>query len=118
MAGIHPVIGALAIAVCALAAGSGFVAYRRRAGAGRLVAHLIALGQTALIAQVGIGLLLLADERRATDQLHYLYGSLALAAALTPWFYAPPEGRRRLLWFAGCSGIAAALSARAFMTGS
>ena len=43
---------------------------------------------------------------------------LALAAALTPWFYAPPEGRRRLLWFAGCTGLAALLGARAYMTGS
>ena len=51
------------------------------------------------MAQVGIGLLLLSDDRRAPDDLHYAYGSLALGAALVPWFYAPAEGRRRLLWF-------------------
>lgn len=118
MAGLHPVVGAIAIAICVLAAVSGVVAYRRRAAAGALVAHAIALAQTALVAQVGIGLLLLADDRRAADQLHYLYGSLALVAALTPWFYAPPAGPRRLAWFAGCTGVAAALGARAFMTGS
>ena len=63
-------------------------------------------------------LVLLSDDRRATDQLHYVYGSLALGAVLTPWFYAPVEPRRRLGWFAACSALAAALAVRAFMTGS
>jgi hypothetical protein len=67
---------------------------------------------------VGIGLLLLADDRRAPDDLHYAYGTLALAAALAPWFYAPASGPRRLLWFAGMTALAGALAVRAFMTGS
>jgi hypothetical protein len=32
--------------------------------------------------------------------------------------YAPTEGPRRLLWFAGTSLVAAALAVRALMTGS
>jgi hypothetical protein len=32
--------------------------------------------------------------------------------------YAPREGPKRLLWFAGTSLLAAALAVRAFMTGS
>ena len=95
---------------------TGFVAYRRGREAGRLLAHLIALVQTLLVAQVALGLLLLGDHRRAHDHLHYLYGTLALLAVLAPWFYAPPEPRRRLAWFAGATLLAGALGVRAYLT--
>ena len=78
----------------------------------------LVLAQTVLIAQAAVGLLLLSDGRRAPDRLHYAYGAFALGAVLVPWFYAPPEVRRRLLWFGGTTLLAAALSVRAFMTGS
>ena len=112
----HHVAAFLVIAVCALAAVTALTAYRRRRGAGRLVAQVLALAQTALVAQVALGLLLLADHRRAADHLHYLYGTLALLATLSPWLYAPAEPRRRLLWFGAATLIAAALAVRAFMT--
>jgi hypothetical protein len=112
----HHVGAFLVIAVCAIAAFAALIAYRRRARAGRIVAQLLALAQTVLIAQVALGLLLLGDHRRAADHLHYLYGSLALLAALSPWLYAPNEPRRRLLWFGGATLLAAALAVRAYMT--
>ena len=89
------------------------------AGAGRAgcSSNLLALAQTLLVAQVGLGLLLLSDDRRAGDELHYVYGSLSLGAILAPWMYAPAQGPKRLLWFAGTSLLAAALAVRAFMTG-
>jgi hypothetical protein len=111
-------LGVALIVACAGAALVAGLIYWRRRGAGTVTTHLLALAQTLLVAQVGVGLLLVSDGRRAPDQLHYLYGTLALGAALTPWFYAPAEGPRRLLWFAGTTGLAAALGARAFMTGS
>ena len=114
----HTLLAFLVVGVPALAALAGGLVYWRRRGAGRTVAHLLALAQTLLVAQVGLGLLLLSDERRATDELHYLYGSLSLGAILVPWLYAPAEGPRRLAWFAGTSALAAALAVRAFMTGS
>jgi hypothetical protein len=114
----HRAVGLAVIAAGALAALAGGVVYWRRRGAGRALAHVLALVQTLLVAQVGLGLLLLADDRRAADDLHYLYGSLSLAAVLAPWFYAPAEGPRRLLWFAATSFLAAALAVRAFMTGA
>jgi hypothetical protein len=80
------------------------------------VAQLLALAQTVLVAQVAIGLLLLADHRRAADRLHYLYGTLALLATLAPWLYAPADPRRRLAWFGGATLVAAALAVRAYMT--
>ena len=118
MAGLHPWLGAAAIAVCAAAAFVGGVLYWRGRGAGAITTHLLSLAQTLLVAQVAVGLLLLADDRRAGDELHYAYGSMALAVALVPWFYAPESGPRRLLWFAATTGVAGALAIRAFMTGS
>jgi hypothetical protein len=115
---LHEIVGGAAIGVCAAAALVGGHAYWRKRGAGALTTHALALAQTALVAQVGIGLLLLADDRRAPDDLHYAYGTLSLAAALAPWFYAPVSGPRRLLWFAGMTALAGALAVRAFMTGS
>ena len=118
MLSAHQAIGAAAVAVCAAAALLGGLLYWRARGAGRLTAHLLALAQTLLVAQVAVGLLLLSDDRRASDQLHYLYGSLSLGAALAPWFYAPAEGPRRLLWFAGMTALAGALGLRAYLTGA
>jgi hypothetical protein len=118
MLSAHEILAVLVVAVPALAALTGGLVYWRRRGVGRLVANLLALAQTLLVAQVGLGLLLLSDERRAADELHYAYGSLSLAAILAPWMYAPAEGRKRLLWFAGTSFLAAALAVRAFLTGS
>ena len=118
MLAAHETIAYLVVAVPALAALAGGLVYWRRRGAGRLVANLLALAQTLLVAQVALGLLLLSDDRRATDELHYVYGSLALGAILAPWMYAPATGPKRLLWFAGTSLLAAALAVRALMTGS
>jgi hypothetical protein len=96
---------------------AGLAYYRRREPRG-LVTHLLALAQTLLIAQVGLGLLLLSDHRRAPHRLHYLYGTLALLAVLSPWLYAPEERRRRLAWFAGATLVAGALAVRAYLTGT
>src|SRR2546428_4834355 len=99
------------------AALAGLAYYRRREPRG-FVTHLLALAQTMLIAQVGLGLLLLSDHHRAPHRLHYLYGSLSLLAALSPWLYAPGERRARLAWFAGATLLAGALAVRAYMTGA
>ncbi len=114
----HEFLAYLVVAVPAAGALAGGLVYWRRRVANRWLAHLLALAQTLLVAQVALGLLLLSDDRRAADELHYAYGSLSLAAILAPWMYAPAEGRRRLLWFAGTSLLAAALAVRAMMTGS
>jgi hypothetical protein len=118
MLSAHATLAYLAVAVPALAAAVGGYVYWKRRGAGRIVSHLLALAQTLLIAQVGLGLLLLSDDRRTSDDLHYVYGSLSLGALLVPWLYAPASGARRLAWFAGTSALAAALAVRAFMTGA
>jgi len=117
MVALHVVVGVAVLAVCAGAALLGLVSYRR-GGAGPWVGHALALAQTVLIGQAAVGLLLLSDGRRAPDRLHYTYGALALGVVLTPWFYAPADARRRLLWFAVATLVAGALATRAFLTGS
>ena len=113
---VHEVNAVLVIAVCAIAALAALVARRR--GAGGWVAHVLALAQTLVVAQVGLGLLLLADHKRAAERLHYAYGAFALAAVVAPWLYAPADPRTRLGWFAGATLVAAALAVRAYMTAS
>jgi hypothetical protein len=113
---LHRLLAGLVVGVCALAAAFGGITYWRRREAPPLLAHALALAQTLLVAQVAVGLLLLSDGRRAADQLHYVYGTLALGVVLVPWFYAPADVHRRLLWFAACSAVAAALAIRALTT--
>jgi hypothetical protein len=110
----HHVNAFLVIGVCVAASAAAFVARRR--GAGSVVAQLLALAQTLLVAQVALGLLLLSDHKRAADHLHYAYGTFALLAVLSPWLYAPSEPRARLTWFAVATLVAAALGVRAYMT--
>src|SRR3989441_13325132 len=110
----HHALAFLVIGVCALAALAGGVAYRRGREPAALTTQTLALAQTLIVAQVALGLLLLSGHHRAKDHLHYLYGTLALAAVLAPWLYAPRDPRRRLLWFAGATLLAAALAVRAY----
>ena len=71
MLSAHEFLAYLVVLVPAMAALAGGIVYWRRRGVGRLVAHLLALAQTLLVAQVALGLLLLSDHHRAADKLHY-----------------------------------------------
>jgi hypothetical protein len=113
---VHHVLAFLVIGVCVLAAMLALVAHGRSEGGGVAVSHALALAQTLIVAQVAVGLLLLADDRDADQNVHYMYGSLAVLAVAWPWIYAPPDPRRRLLWFAGATLLAALLAVRAYMT--
>jgi hypothetical protein len=112
----HQLVGLSVLVTAAIAAVWGGFAYFRHRDPGRPLGHVLALVQTLLIAQMAIGLLLVSDDRRAPDELHYAYGTLSLLAALSPWLYAPSEPRRRLAWFAGTTLLAGALATRAYLT--
>jgi hypothetical protein len=116
MLGAHEVVGLCVLVAAATATIWGGAAYFRRGDPGRVLGHVIALVQTLLVAQVALGLLLVSDDRRTSDELHYVYGTLALAAVLAPWMYAPTEPRRRLAWFVGATLLAGALATRAYFT--
>ncbi len=113
---IHHANAFLVIAVCLAASATAFLAWRRSRGAGRWVAHLLALAQTLIVAQVLFGLFLLVEHKHAADRLHYAYGTFALLAVFAPFLYAPSAPRARLLWFGGATLLAAALAVRAYMT--
>ena len=113
---LHALNGALLLAANTLALVWGLAYVVRKRVPGRIYAHVLAAAQALVIAQVGLGLLLLSDGHRTADELHYLYGALALAAVLSPWLYASPVPARRLLWFVGASVFATALSVRAYTT--
>ena len=115
---LHAINAVLLIAANLLAFGWGAVYLRRRRTPGRVYAHALALAQALVIAQVAIGLLLLSEGYGSPDELHPLYGGLALLAVLSPWVYAPPVPARRLAWFVGASLLASALSVRAYLTGA
>jgi hypothetical protein len=116
MRGAHEVVGVCVLVAAAVATIWGAVAYLRRSDPRRTLGHVIALVQTLLVAQVGLGLLLVSDGRKAADDLHYVYGTLALAAVLAPWMYAPTEPRRRLAWFVAATLLGGALATRAYLT--
>ena len=78
--------------------------------------QILAFAQTIVVAQVALGLVLVGENRRPHDPLHYTYGTLALFATFSPWLYAPAEPRRRLVWFGGATLVAGALAIRAYMT--
>ena len=114
---VHHALAFLVIAVCLVASVLALMAYRRRGvSGGGVVAHALALAQTLIVAQVVLGVMLLADHHRADKGVHYMYGSLAALAVAWPWLYAPPDPRRRLAWFAGATLLAGVLALRAYMT--
>ena len=113
---LHAWNGLVVIAANALALGWGAVYVARKRLPGPIYANVLAAAQALVIAQVALGLLLLSDGSRTADDLHYLYGVLALVAVLSPWLYAPPVPARRLAWFVGASLVAAALAVRAYTT--
>jgi len=113
----HRYLAIAVIAGCLLAGVVGLVSYRRGA-VGGLTIHLLSLPQTLLVAQAAFGLLLLSGDYRARDELHYVYGAVALGVVLSPWFYAPADPRKRLLWFSASALVAAALGVRGYMTGA
>ena len=112
----HHTVAFLVLGVTVISALAGGFVYFRGGSAGGILSHILTLSQTLLVAQVGLGLLLLSDHRRAPKELHYAYGTFALLAVLSPWFYAPKEPRKRLAWFSGATLIAAALAVRAYTT--
>jgi len=113
---VHHVLAFGVLGACVVAAAFAIVAYRWPGSGGALVSHALALAQTLIVAEVAFGLLLLADDRHAEERVHYMYGSLAVLAVAWPFFYAPPDPRRRLLWFGGATLLAAVLAVRAYMT--
>ncbi len=78
---VHLIVGIAVLAANATAGAWGAVAWlRHRPSVGFWYA--LRTAQIAVIAQVGIGAVLLLLDRAASDELHYVYGVLPLAVSL------------------------------------
>jgi hypothetical protein len=86
------------------------------------VDRLILVVLAALVANVLIGVVLLAGGRRPVDPLHLLYGPAALVTLPIGWWLATRRGAaaargRRDLWLLVAAVVLIGLEARLFMTG-
>ena len=114
---LHALNAVVVIAANGLAAGWGFVYLRRGRTPRPLYAHARArAGAPGRAGRAGSSSLPGDPDPPAASTA--LYGALALLAALSPWLYAPPVPAKRLLWFAGAALVVAALSVRAYATGT
>lgn len=81
MSEAHAVLGFAVLATNLLAGAWGGVAWMRREPSVTFW-YLLRAAQVVVVAQVVLGLLLLAGGRRAPDSLHFLYGIAPLVVAL------------------------------------
>jgi hypothetical protein len=117
MVGVHMRLGAALVVVTAVGTAWALVGALRGdvSPVLRAFARLCAL---ALLAQVLLGLLLLATGHRPNDGLHYVYGGVVLLCIPAGIAYAGNSDVRREAWGL-CFGLFAAvlLAARAVTTG-
>ena len=114
---VHAVLAVAVVAIAAAGAVWGFVAYRRPRAGGRWLDQVLALAQTLLIAQVAVGLYLLTQGRRVQPRREHGREREGAVGVVEVLRRAPPEPRRRLLWFAVATLLATALAVRAYTTG-
>jgi hypothetical protein len=81
LSGVHAVLGVAVVAANLLAAGWGVAAWARGEPS-VLFWYLLRAAQAVLTVEVLLGLLLLADDRRPADDLHYVYGISPLLVSL------------------------------------
>lgn len=81
MTGIHAAVGIAVIATNALAGVWGGVAWQRHSPS-VVFWYLLRAAQVAVVLQVGLGLVLVAQNREPPDALHVIYGLAPLVVAL------------------------------------
>lgn len=110
---IHLWLGLLVIAINLVAGIWGLFVWRRRLPANKLYAQALAASQTVIIGQAIVGLLLLSQNLRAEQQLHYVYGLLPAAMVIFAYSARRNDHLRNILIFSIAALLAAALSTRA-----
>ena len=78
---VHQIVGYATVAANAVAAGWGAFCWTRGIPS-RVFWYLLRVAQLAVVVQVGLGLVLLAQGSRPGDDLHYLYAITPLLVAL------------------------------------
>ena len=112
---IHLGLGIVVIAINLIAAVWGFLVWKQWLPANKVYAQVLAASQTVIVGQAVIGLLLLSQNLRAAQQLHYVYGLLPAAMVIFAYSARGRDQRRNILIFSIAALLAAGLSARALM---
>lgn len=112
---IHLGLGIVVIAINLIAAVWGFLVWKQWLPANKVYAQVLASSQTVIVGQAVIGLLLLSQNLRAAQQLHYVYGLLPAAMVIFAYSARGRDQRRNILIFSIAALLAAGLSARALM---
>ncbi len=110
---LHLWLGLLVIAINLVAGIWGLLVWRRKLPANKAYAQVLAASQTVIVGQAIIGLLLLSQNLRAAEQLHYVYGLLPAAMVVFAYSARRDDHLRNILIFSIAALLAAALSIRA-----
>lgn len=110
---IHLWLGIIVIAINLVAGIWGLLVWRRKLPANKPYAQVLAASQTVIIGQAIIGLLLLSQNLRAEQQLHYVYGLLPAAMVVFAYSARRNDHLRNILIFSIAALLAAALATRA-----
>ena len=112
---IHLWLGILVISINLIAAVWGLLVWRQWLPANKVYAQILAASQTVIVGQAIIGLLLLSQNLRVAQQLHYVYGLLPAALVIFAYSARGRDPRRNILIFSIAALLAGGLSARAFL---
>lgn len=112
---IHIGLGVLVIAINLIAAVWGFLVWKQKLPANKVYAQVLAASQTVIIGQAILGLLLLSQNLRAAQQLHYVYGLLPVAMVIFAYSARGKDQPRNILIFSIAALLAAGLGGRALM---
>ncbi len=114
--GLHYALGVLVIAINLIAGVWGLLVYKGKLQPSKLFAQVLAASQTVIVGQAVLGLLLLSQNLRAAEQLHYVYGLLPAAMVVFAYSARRDNQRRNILIFAIAALLACALAVRAWMS--
>ena len=109
---IHLWLGILVIGINLAAGVWGLFVWRQRLPANRSFAQVLAASQTVIIGQAVLGLLLLSQNLRAAEQLHYVYGLLPAGMVIFAYSARRDNHLRNILIFSIAALLAAALATR------
>ncbi|MEI6625714.1 MAG: hypothetical protein WCO40_05165 [Thermoleophilia bacterium] len=115
MTDIHIGLGVVVIAINLIAGIWGLFVWKQRLPANKVYAQVLAASQTVIIGQAVLGLLLLSQNLRAAQQLHYVYGLLPVAMIIFAYSARGKENGRNILIFSIAALLSMGLATRALL---
>ena len=112
---IHIGLGVVVIAINLIAGIWGLFVWQQKLPANKYFAQVLAASQTVIIGQAVLGLLLLSQNLRAAQQLHYVYGLLPVAMIIFAYSARGKENGRNILIFSIAALLSMGLATRALM---